>query len=702
MNAQEQLLPLLKTHFGYNNFLPDQEHIIREILSGKDVHTVMPTGAGKSLCFQLPALALPGTVIVISPLIALMKDQVDSLKANAIAAAYFNSSQSLEMQREVLSSFTEAKLKLLYLAPESLFTLIPILKKGKISLIAVDEAHCISAWGHDFRPTYLRLNILRTEFPQVPILSLTATADAATQKDILQQLNIPNASKHVSSFDRKNLFLEVRPARNRNKQILKFLEDHPDESGIIYCLSRSGTEKLARALQAKGFQASAYHAGMEAQQRNNIQEDFINDRIPIIVATIAFGMGIDKSNVRWVIHYNLPKNIESYYQEIGRGGRDGLPSHALLFFTYADVFQLRNFLKENPAEEVQSAKLDRMQQFAEAQSCRRIALLSYFGEHTSGNCGNCDICMNPPQYFDGTEIAKNICRTVASIHEREGMGTVVDILRGSQTSSIFSKNYHRLNTYGLIRNYSWHDLQHYVKQLVNQGILEVCFHQKGRLKITSVGIAVLNGEMPVSLARPIAAEAKKSEVKTRSYTTSSLFERLRKLRLEIAVEEKTPAYIIFSDASLKEMEQKMPLSEVDFGKIKGVGEAKLSKYASRFVGEILKHKQEKMPTWEKSLEMFRNGISPENIAAERNFKVDTIYNHLLKAFDQGQDIEIESLLTPEEMQTIRMAKEKLQAPEELKSYYNHLEQSLPYWKIKYGLAVLAKHSEIQKEVSVEQ
>lgn len=701
MKEEKELLPLLKTHFGYDSFLPGQENIIRRLLDGRDVLSIMPTGAGKSLCFQLPSLAMEGTAIVISPLIALMKDQVDALKANGIAADYFNSSQLLETQKEVLLRYSQGKLKLLYLAPESLFSLIPILKQGHISLIAVDEAHCISAWGHDFRPHYLRLNILKTEFPQIPILALTATADNATQEDILQQLNIPDAIRHVASFDRKNLYLEVRPARDRNKQILKFLEEHPDESGIIYCLSRAGTEKLAKALRESGFLASAYHAGMDTEQRTAIQEDFINDRTPIIVATIAFGMGIDKSNVRWVIHYNLPKNLEGYYQEIGRGGRDGLPSHALLFFTYADVSKLRSFIKENPAEEVQSAKLDRMQQFAEARTCRRIALLSYFGEHTSGNCGNCDICKNPPEYFDGTDLANNICLTVTSVHESEGMGTIVDILRGSQNSSLIHKNYHRLKTYGTIRNLSWHELQHYVKQLVNLGILEVCFHQKSRLRITPIGKSVLYENLKVSLSKPFNAEEKKAEAKTVNYTKGSLFERLRKLRMEIAVEEKMPAYIIFSDASLKDMEQKMPDSEGDFGKITGVGEVKQKKYASRFIEEIRQHKEAKLKTYERTLDLYKQGLDPETIALQRGFKPDTIYGHLLKAFDLGEPIPIEDFLSSEELEKIRLARETMEAPVELKNYYAHFEEKLPYWKIKLALYILENPSKFSKKEILE-
>lgn len=348
MSTTINLQFLLKTHFGFESFRPNQEQIIKEIMQGKNVLAIMPTGGGKSICYQLPALAMPGTAVIISPLIALMKDQVDSLKANGIAAAYYNSSQPPEIQQKTLQDLQNGSLDLFYVAPESLTNLFTIFKSGNINLKAVDEAHCISSWGHDFRPAYTELGRLKKEFPTIPVLALTATADIATQDDIIKQLNIPDAEKYITSFDRKNLYLEVRPGNNRSKQILNFLKSHPEESGIIYCLSRKGTEKLAATLQKNGYQAKAYHAGMLPAERNAIQEDFINDHTPIIVATIAFGMGIDKSNVRWVIHYNMPKNIEGYYQEIGRSGRDGLPAHALLFYSLGDIIQLRQFIEEHP------------------------------------------------------------------------------------------------------------------------------------------------------------------------------------------------------------------------------------------------------------------------------------------------------------------------------------------------------------------
>ncbi|HUH28450.1 ATP-dependent DNA helicase RecQ, partial [Gelidibacter sp.] len=391
MIRTDTTLELLKTHFGYSTFRPNQDRIVNDIINGNDVLTIMPTGGGKSVCFQLPALALPGTAIVISPLIALMKDQVDALLTNGISAAYYNSSQEVSVQHETLRKLQAGDLKLIYVAPESLQNLSPYFSEIEISLIAVDEAHCISSWGHDFRPAYTQLGHLKKQFPNKPIAAFTATADGATQQDILTQLKIYDAEVHLSSFDRKNLYLEVRPGNDRITQIIRFLKTRPDESGIIYCLSRKSTQEVTTKLNKSGFKAKAYHAGLTAEKRNSIQESFINDATPIIVATIAFGMGIDKSNVRWVIHYNMPKNIEGYYQEIGRGGRDGLPAYNILFYSYADVVQLRKFTENASNAEYQIAKLNRMQQFAEALSCRRIALLNYFGEHHTENCNNCDV-----------------------------------------------------------------------------------------------------------------------------------------------------------------------------------------------------------------------------------------------------------------------------------------------------------------------
>ena len=680
---------LLKTHFGYDSFRPNQLEIIQHILSGKDTLAIMPTGGGKSLCYQLPALAQQGVAIVISPLIALMKDQVDALKGNGVSAAFYNSSQDQQTQQDILESLMAGTLKLLYVAPESIWGITNYLEKSIISLIAVDEAHCISSWGHDFRPAYTKLKRLQLEFPGAPIIALTATADKATQEDIVNQLGVPKATKFISSFDRPNLYLDVRPGQQRLQQIFKFIGSRGLQSGIIYCLSRKNTETLAAKLKAKGYDAKAYHAGLTPELRSSIQEDFINDRTPIIVATVAFGMGIDKSNVRWVIHYNMPKNIEGYYQEIGRGGRDGLKAHALLFYSYADVMQLRKFAEGTQTQEIQIAKLERMQQFAEALSCRRKALLNYFGEFITKDCGNCDICKNPPTYFDGTLIAQKICSAVVRLQEKEAIGLVIDVLRGSNNQQVFEKGYQHIKTFGAARDISWRDLQQYIIQLLNQGVLEIWFHQGGRLLLTSQAKQVLFAGKKIKLATLSKLQAKTKEVKeTSAVKTKELFEKLRVLRAVYAKDMGVPAYVIFSDASLKDMEQKKPTTMEGFSKISGVGKAKLEKYAAAFIKIIAKHQDgnaTKLPTHQKSYDLFQEGLSITQIAHKRGITENTVYTHLIKINEMGTPLDLHQFINSSEILKIQQAKKVLENPDSLKAYFEHFEEKMPYHKIKLGL-----------------
>ena len=680
---------LLKTHFGYDSFRPNQLEIIQHVLSGKDTLAIMPTGGGKSLCYQLPALAQQGVAIVISPLIALMKDQVDALQSNGVSAAFYNSTQDQQTQEGILESLMAGTLKLLYVAPESIWGIANYLQKSIISLIAVDEAHCISSWGHDFRPAYTQLKRLKLEFPEAPIIALTATADKATQQDIVKQLAVPHATKFISSFDRPNLYLDVRPGQQRLQQIFKFLGPRGLQSGIIYCLSRKNTETLAAKLKAKGYDAKAYHAGLSPELRSSIQEDFVNDTTPIIVATVAFGMGIDKSNVRWVIHYNMPKNIEGYYQEIGRGGRDGLKAHALLFYSYADVMQLRKFAQGTQTQEIQIAKLERMQQFAEALSCRRKALLNYFGEFITQDCGNCDICKNPPTYFNGTLIAQKICSAVVRLQEKEAIGLVIDVLRGSNNQQVFDKGYQHIKTFGAAKDISWRDLQQYCIQLLNQGVLEIWFHEGGRLLLTELAKQILFQGKQIKLATLVKEDTKAKPVKERLPSKGKeLFEKLRMLRSVFAKDMGVPAYVIFSDASLKDMEQKKPTTMEGFSNISGVGKAKLEKYAAAFIKVIAKHqdvKAIKTPTHQKSYYLFEEGLSPSQIASKRGITEDTVYTHLIKINELGTPVDLHQFIESTEILKIQGAKKILESPESLKTYFEYFEQKIPYYKIKLAL-----------------
>jgi ATP-dependent DNA helicase RecQ len=701
MITPQVLRHTLKENFGFEKFRPNQEDIINCILSGQDTLAIMPTGGGKSICFQLPALLLPGITIVISPLIALMKDQVDSLKANGIQACFINSSQTEGERQFYMESLRSNTIKLVYVAPESLSYLDTIFNSLTVSLIAIDEAHCISAWGHDFRPAYTNLGYLKNRFPSTPILALTATADKATRKDISEQLNLPNPKIFVASFDRKNLSLEVRPALDRVKQIIDFIQEKPNESGIVYCLSRKTTGELAEKLQKIGINAKAYHAGLDNNTRSKTQDEFINDECQVVCATIAFGMGIDKSNVRWVIHYNLPKNIEGYYQEIGRAGRDGLPSETVLFESYGDVIQLQKFASQGLNAEVQLAKLERMKQYADALSCRRKILLSYFGELVTENCGNCDICKNPPAFFDGTIIAQKALSAIIRLQESEPLPVIVDFLRGSKNAYIFEKEYQNLKTYAVGSDISWYDWNQYIIQLINQGLCEIAFHQQNKIRLTSLAAEVLFQGEKVQLTTVVkntAEKAESKETKAKS-ATNSLFETLRKLRYEISKEEEVPAYVIFSDAALRQMDAERPMSDSELLAIDGVGKVKLEKYGDAFIKAIIDFQKTKVvkkkkeaTTYATTLELYQKGISVEEIAQQRKLGTGTIMSHLAKLYSDGVNIDLSLFISKEDVSQIAEAKIKLESPNALKPYFDYFEEKIAYDKIRLALAILEKES----------
>jgi ATP-dependent DNA helicase RecQ len=688
----------LKKYFGYDSFREHQREIIETVLNKKDALVIMPTGGGKSICFQLPALIFEGLTLVISPLIALMKDQVDGLNASGIKAAYLNSSLSKNELHDLYENISE--LKLLYIAPESLSYIQNILNETVISCIAIDEAHCISSWGHDFRPSYQQLGFLKKSLPNTPIIALTATADKATRQDIVEQLNITKAKQFIASFDRKNIALEVRPANDRMTQIIQFIEQRPDESGIIYCLSRKSTESIASKLKSNGIKAFAYHAGLNFEERTKVQEDFIFDKTQIICATIAFGMGIDKSNIRWIIHYNMPKNIEGYYQEIGRSGRDGLEAHALLFHSYADVIQLRKFAEGSTNQEVQLAKLDRMKQFSEATDCRRKILLSYFGELKQENCGNCDVCKNPPQFFDGTIIAQKALSTIYRLKESEAIGVIIDVLRGAKNANTLEKNYDKLKTYGIGHDISWHDWQQYIIQLINQGYCEIAFHKHNALQLTPFSKNVLFEKHQVHLSKPIDKKElikQQKQVVIKQKTTNSLLERLKKLRLKIASEKGIPAYLVFSDAALKDMELKQPLTNDAFLDVSGVGQHKMETFGDAFIEEInlfLKSKPKKKKKKENTLlvtyDLYKDGLNLEEIASKRGLKPGTIFAHIEKLFAEGKAINVYDFISKTDLEKIKTAKKDLKNLEGLKSYFEYFDGKIDYTIIHFALNIISK------------
>lgn len=605
----------LKEIFGFDNFRPKQAEVVKQVLARKDTLALMPTGGGKSICYQIPALVFEGCAVVVSPLIALMKDQVDGLRENGIKAAALNSGLAPEEASDIRRAFCRGELKLLYISPERLiFETENLLPHGNISLFAIDEAHCISQWGHDFRPEYTQLFKLREKFPDIPILALTATADAVTREDILQQLRIPEENLVLDSFDRKNLSLDVclnYKKQSKLDEIADFINERKGESGIVYCLSRKSTEKVAEDLSKRGIKATAYHAGMTSEARAKIQEDFIYDRTKVICATIAFGMGIDKSNIRFVIHYNTPKNMEGFYQEIGRAGRDGMPADTLLFYSDSDIVQLAKFAQDcsDPQQRhLQLEKLARIQHYATSLVCRRRILLGYFGEIMEHDCGNCDICNHPPRRFNGTILAQKALSAIARTREQENANMIIDILRGSQRAEILEKGYDKIKTFGVGSATPADKWQSYIQQMIHLGCLTMSYTDKKTLRITEFGRQVLFGEKEIQLALisdhnheknvspsrgglPLAnRDTSQQKVSLRLSAKENLegsdailFEALRIHRRNLADAANVPPYVIFSDKVLLGMVQERPASLTEMSNIPGIGSMKLKKYGQDFL-----------------------------------------------------------------------------------------------------------------------
>ena len=684
MSANRQVLTLLKSHFGFDRFRPLQEEVITNVLARRDSLVLMPTGAGKSLCYQLPALCLDGLTLVVSPLIALMKDQVDALKANGIQAAFINSTLSHAEIERVRAQAQHGQLKILYVAPErlALSGFRDFLRTLEVSLIAIDEAHCISEWGHDFRPDYRNLKALRSDYPDVPVTALTATATERVREDIVAQLDLRRAQTFLSSFNRANLTYMVRPKRGAFDALLSLLEKHDKGSAIVYRFSRQETEDLAADLFEQGFKVLPYHAGLDNAARKETQERFIRDEIQVIVATIAFGMGIDKPDIRLVVHYDLPKTVEGYYQETGRAGRDGLPSECVLFYSYGDKYKHDFFIRkveDDVERENARRKLEQIIEYGELQTCRREFLLGYFGEEwKEDNCGGCDVCLTPREDFDATEIAQKILSAVIRTGERFGASHVGQVLRGARTKRVRALEHDRLSVYGIAQDFSEHEFRRIIGLLLDKGLLVKQGSEYPTLAVTPAGRTFLKERQQLTLSRPkrSAEVAVAPNAKDLDYDRS-LFEKLRVLRKGLADARGVPPYVIFGDASLQQMAYYLPQSRDGFSRISGVGTAKLAEFSDEFLAAIRRHAREhglterSIPqrrrertrsvrragsTYEETKQLFSQGLSIGEVAERRGMAESTIVGHLEGLVEAGEELDLEHLMPPaERFETIRAA-----------------------------------------------
>ncbi len=701
---------VLNKVFGYANFRDQQQHIIDHLLGGGDALVIMPTGGGKSICYQIPAIVLEGVTVVVSPLIALMNDQVVGLRQIGVNAYAIHSNLSDDQYREVINQVESGDLKLLYVSPERMRnqSFLRLLKNLKLSLIAIDEAHCVSVWGNDFRPDYAALYFLKDAFPRVPMVALTATADAATQTDIIEQLQLQSPGRYLSSFERENIVISVRPGYDRKGQIISFIQNHYDQSGIIYCLSRKSCEKMSSDLLQLGFKADHYHAGMDAESRNKVQTQFQNDEIKIVCATIAFGMGIDKSNIRWVVHFNMPKNLEGYYQEIGRSGRDGSPAEALLFYSWGDFLKLKSFIDGSSAKEefktVQYAKLDRMLEFSSSSACRTNLLLGYFGEYKTEPCGHCDNCLYPPEVFDGSVMVQKAISAIIRSGEKLTINLLIDVLRGSYRREITSRGLDQLKTFGVGRDLSFKHWRNYITQMLDKGLLRIDYVDGFKLKLTPLSMDAVKGLTQVELCKfveqgVVQSKKRKKTVSVKELFANGLHEELRSWRKKMADTRGVPIYVVLTDRTIEMITDEIPLTFAELSNVEGMGQKRMEDYGKELLNVVRNYvldqkfkKKVKGMSLIQTLKLKEDGLHPKAISEQRGISVSTVYNHLIRLFLSGEEINLKEYVTEDEIKAVENAIIDADGDTAVPMIAERLMISISFDKIRIATAILQKNA----------
>jgi len=707
---------ILKDIWGYTSFRPQQSDIIDTVLSGRDCLIIMPTGGGKSLCFQLPALLMDGVAVVVSPLIALMNDQVAALKLSGVHVAALHSNMTQRGQNEVERDLVSGKVKLLYVSPERINSpgFAGFLATLDISLFAIDEAHCVSIWGNDFRPDYVQLNAIRDRFEHVPFIALTATADAATQNDIIKQLHLKDPKSFIASFERTNITMEARPGVRRYHQVVEFLQKQGSGSGIIYCLSRKETERLSEKLRLAGFNCGYYHAGMDATSRIDVQKAFQDDQLQFICATIAFGMGIDKNNIRWIIHYSMPKNLEGYYQEIGRSGRDGQPAHSILFYSWADFTMLRGFIDVSQADDdfkiVQYAKLERMWEFASAGECRTNIILNYFGEYRDYDCKHCDNCLYPPSKTEGTEIAQKALSAIVRCKGEVSLNFLIDILRGSHKAELVEAGYDQIKTFGVGRNISYINWKIYLTQLINQGLIRIDYTDHFKLKTTPLSDDVLfRGKKIQLMDIGQHVEKKTSDIpKSKPKSRTEIFEdllmlQLKEWRKQKAASKNVPGYVVLNDKVFHQIVKEKPLFISDLAAIEGIGKAKMQDYADEILHIIRSLVLDKEytinitgKTFLETLMLYQAKMTPQQIAYRKKVTLSTIFSHLTVLYGKSENIQLYDFVNEQEVDQVEEAWIQAGKTMHIGAITEQLQKPMDFEKIKIALAIIIKKLKLDK------